>query len=77
MKKILISLFFIQIFTLSSISAELKDCSLYNKFNPKYLVCKTANFTISTKNYQSNEWSEEKDKKIKKIKKIKNIIKKD
>ena len=67
MKKILISLFFIQIFTLSSISAELKDCSLYNKFNPKYLACKTANIAKGVKDYQSEQWSgKKKDKEEKK-----------
>ena len=62
MKKILIFMFFVQILTLSSISAELRDCSVYSKFNPKYLTCKTVNFTESTKNYQKKEWSKEKTK---------------
>ena len=74
MKKILLSLIFIQILTTSSISAELKDCSIYNKFNPKYLTCKAANFAISTKNYQSSEWSEEKNKKMKSIDKLKKKV---
>ena len=42
MKKILIFLIFINIFTLNSYSDELKDCSVYSKLNPKYLACKAA-----------------------------------
>ena len=77
MKKILLSLVFVQILITSSISAEIKDCSIYNKFNPKYLACKTSNFAKSTKNYQSSEWSEEKNKKMKSINKLKKKIIKD
>ena len=66
MKKILFSIIFIHILTFSSYAAELKDCSVYNKLNPKYLVCKTTNFAKDTANYQNKEWSEEKDKLIKK-----------
>jgi hypothetical protein len=66
MKKILITTIFIHIFTLNSYAAELKDCSVYSKLNPKYLACKTANFAKDTVNYQNKEWSEEKNKLIKK-----------
>jgi len=66
MKKILISLIYIYIFTLSSYAAELNDCSVYSKLNPKYLACKTTNFAKDTVNYQNKEWSEEKKKLIKK-----------
>ena len=66
MKKILISIFFVQALTLNSYAAELKDCSKYSKLNPKYLACKTANVIKDTANYQKKEWSEEKDKLIKK-----------
>ena len=66
MKKILISIIFIHILTLNTFAAELKDCSVYNKLNPKYLACKAANFAKDTVNYQNKEWSEEKDKLIKK-----------
>ena len=62
MKKILIIIFFIHILTLSSISAQLKDCSVYSKFKPKYLTCKAINFAEGTKNYQKKEWSKEKTK---------------
>ena len=65
MKKILISIIFTYILTLNSFAAELKDCSIYNKLNPKYLACKTANFAKDTANYQNKEWSEEKKKVIK------------
>ena len=60
MKKILISLIYIYIFTLSSYAAELNDCSVYSKLNPKYLACKATNFAKDTVNYQNKEWSEEK-----------------
>ena len=66
MKKILISIIFIHILTLNTFAAELKDCSVYNKLNPKYLACKTANFAKDTVNYQSKEWSKENKKLIKK-----------
>ena len=52
MKKILITLIFMHALTISSISAELKDCSVYSKFNPKFLACKAANFAKDTANYQ-------------------------
>ena len=60
MKKILISIFLTYILTLSAYTAEIKDCSLYSKFNPKYLVCKTVNFIEDTTEYQNKEWSKEK-----------------
>ena len=47
---------------LNSYSAELKDCSIYNKLNPKYLACKAGNVIKDTANYQKKEWSEEKEK---------------
>tara|TARA_Y100000389_G_scaffold191053_1_gene216612 strand:- start:701 stop:904 length:204 start_codon:yes stop_codon:yes gene_type:complete len=62
MKKILIFIIFLYTFTLNSYAAELKDCSVYNKLNPKYLACKAANVIKETTNYQKNEWSEEKNK---------------
>jgi hypothetical protein len=66
MKKILITIIFMNALTMSSISAELKDCSKINKLNPKYLACKTANFTKSSANYQKKEWSKVNIKKDKK-----------
>jgi hypothetical protein len=69
MKKILISIIFINILTLSSYSAELKDCSIYNKLNPKYLACKAGNVIKDTANYQKKVWSEEKKKIDKRLKK--------
>jgi hypothetical protein len=66
MKKILISLIFINILTLNSYSAELKDCSVYSKLNPKYLACKAANFAKDAKDYQSETWAKEKKNKEKK-----------
>ena len=68
MKKILITIIFMHALTISSISAELKDCSIINKLNPKYLACKTANFAKSSANYQKKEWSKVSDN-IKKDKK--------
>tara|TARA_Y100000389_G_C17253800_1_gene409489 strand:- start:262 stop:483 length:222 start_codon:yes stop_codon:yes gene_type:complete len=68
MKKILIFITIMHILTLNSYSAELKDCSIYNKLNPKYLACKAGNVIKDTANYQKKEWSEEKEK-INKIKK--------
>ena len=52
MKKILISIILINIFTLNSFSAELNDCSKYSKLSTKYYKCKTGNFIEDTKNYQ-------------------------
>mgnify|MGYP006111441967 CR=1 FL=1 len=66
MKKLLITIIFINSLTLNLYAAELKDCSKYSKLNPKYLACKTANVIKDTANYQKKEWSEEKDKLIKK-----------
>ena len=62
MKKILISIILINIFTLNSFSAELKNCSKYSKLSTKYYKCKTGNFIEDTKNYQKKEWSKEKSK---------------
>ena len=62
MKKISIVIFLLNIFTLNSYAAELKDCSTYKKFNPKYYACKTANAIKDTANYQKKEWVKEKDK---------------
>ena len=76
-KQVLFFLIFIQILTTSSISAELNDCSIYSKFNPKYLACKTGNFAKETKNYQSKEWSEATDKKKKSFNKLKKKVIKD
>ena len=67
MKNILITITFIQILSLSSYAAELNDCSVYSKLNPKYIACKTANFAKETANYQKKSWSKEKDK-MKKLK---------
>ena len=80
MKKILFFIIITYILTLSAYTAELKDCSVYSKFNPKYFACKTANFAKDTTNYQTQEWSKEKNKFIKKknkfIKKKNQFIKK-
>ena len=66
MKKILFYIIITHILTLSAYAGELKDCSVYSKFNLKYFTCKTANFAKDTANYQNKEWSKEKDKLIKK-----------
>ena len=66
MKKILISIIFLHALTLNSNAAELKDCSIYSKFNPKYLACKTANLAKDTMNYQSEQWTGKKKKDKKK-----------
>jgi hypothetical protein len=80
MKKILLYIIITHILTLSAYAAELKDCSVYSKFNPNYFTCKTANFAKDTTNYQNKEWSKEKNKFIKKknkfIKKKNQFIKK-
>ena len=65
MKKILISLIFINVSTLNSYSSELKDCSVYSKLNPKYLACKATNFAKDAKDYQKETWSKEKKNKEK------------
>ena len=72
MKNTLIPIILMYMLTLNAYAAELKDCSVYSKFNPKYLACKTANFAKDTANYQKKSWSEEKEK----INKIKEKIKK-
>tara|TARA_B100000780_G_C20678750_1_gene270125 strand:+ start:36 stop:248 length:213 start_codon:yes stop_codon:yes gene_type:complete len=69
MKKILFSIIFTHILTLNSYAVELKDCSIYSKLNPKYLACIAANFAQETKNYQTEQWSEEKTKVDKLIRK--------
>ena len=66
-KKILLSIIITHILTLSSYAAELKDCSVHSKLNPKYFACKAANFAKDSANYQNKEWTKEKDK-LKKIK---------
>ena len=63
MKKILISIMFLQFLTLNTYAAELKDCSVYSKFNPKFLACKTANIAKDIKDYQSEQWSGKKEDK--------------
>jgi len=57
MKKILITIIFMHTLTAGSISAEIKDCSVYSKFNPKFLACKTANFVKDSVNYQKKAYS--------------------
>ena len=66
MKKIITLTIFIITISLSSNAAELKDCSVYSKLNPKYLACKTANFAKDTKNYKKKKWSEKKNDDTKK-----------
>jgi len=66
MKVILISTIFLFTLTLNSYSAELKDCSIYSKFNPKFFACKTANIAKATINYQNEQWSGKKKDKDKK-----------
>jgi hypothetical protein len=67
MKKILITIIFLHALTLNTYAAELKDCSVYSKFNPKFLACKTANIAKGVKDYQSEQWSgKKKDKEEKK-----------
>jgi len=66
MKKIFFFIIFTSALTLNSYSAELKDCSVYNKLNPKYLACKTANVINDTANYQKKEWTEDTNKLLKK-----------
>jgi|TARA_B110000259_G_scaffold131814_1_gene148683 hypothetical protein len=56
MKKILVTIIFMHVLTISSISAELNDCTIINKLNPKYLACKAANFAKNSANYQK-KWS--------------------
>ena len=66
MKKIFISFIFLNIFTLNSYTAEIKDCSEYSKLNPKYLACKATNLAKDTIKYQNEQWSgSKKDKKNK------------
>ena len=60
MKKILISIIFLNLLTFNAYTDELKDCSVYSKLNPKYLACKAANFAKDAKNYQKKTWSKEK-----------------
>ena len=60
MKKILITIIFMHTLTAGSISAEIKDCSVYSKFNPKFLACKTANFVKDSVNYQKKAYSKDK-----------------
>ena len=73
MKKIFFFIILINIFTLNSFSAEIKDCSKYSKLSTEYYKCKTDNlikdtknytdnFISDTKNYQEKEWTEEKSK---------------
>ena len=66
MKKVLILLSVFFTLTLDSFAAELKDCSIYSKLNPKYLACKTANVAKSAINYQNEQWSDVIKKKEKK-----------
>ena len=87
MKKILIFIIFIKIFTLNSFSTEILDCSKYNKLSTEYYKCKannlikdtknyTDNFIKNTKNYQEKEWTEEKSKLEDTKKKLKDAKKK-
>ena len=66
MKKFLIIITFIGISTLNSNAAEIKDCSKYSKFNPKYLVCKTSNVAKGTLKYQTEQFSKKKEQDKKK-----------
>jgi len=65
MKKILIIVLFAHTLTLNSYAAELKDCSIYSKFNPKLLTCKMGNIAKDTINYQEEQWSGKKEDKKK------------
>ena len=73
MKKILILIIFMNIFTLNSFSSEIIDCSKYSKLSTEYYKCKSDNlikdtknyaddFVKDTKKYQKKEWTEEKSK---------------
>ena len=62
MKNILISIIFIHMLTPNLYAAELKDCSVYNKLNPKYLACKTANFAKGTAIIKKNHGLKKKKK---------------
>jgi len=87
MKIILIFIILINIFTLRSFSAEIKDCTKYSKLSTEYFKCKTENlikdtknytdnFIKDTKNYQEKEWTDEKSKLEDAKKKIKDAKKK-
>ena len=62
MKKILVSLIFLNIIHINAYASELEDCSIYSKINPKYLACKAANFAKDAKNFQKKQWSKELEK---------------
>ena len=88
MKKILIFIILINLFTLNSVPAQIIDCSKYSKLSSEYYKCKTDNlikdtknytdkFIKNTKNYQDKKWTEEKSKledAKKKIKDAKNKV---
>ena len=61
---ILLALFSLLIvLSVDTYAAEIKDCSVYSKLNPKYLACKTANIAKNAINYQNEQWSSIKKKK--------------
>ena len=67
MKKLLITILFLNSITLDSYASEPKDCSEYSKLNPKYLACKATNLAKDTIKYQNDQWSgSKKEKKNKK-----------
>ena len=66
MKKTIISIIFLHALTLNTFAAELKDCSVYSKFSPKFLTCKTANIAKGIKEYQIEQWAGKKKDKDKK-----------
>ena len=71
MKQILFNIIILVLLTNKSFSKEIMDCTLYNKLSTEYLKCKTQNlknssisqgqkFIKDTKDYQKEEWTEEK-----------------
>ena len=79
MKKIIFFIIILNLLKMNVHSEEIIDCSQYNKLSKIYLECKAnyikektlsigKNVVEDTKNYQINEWSDEKEK-LKKMKK--------
>ena len=73
MKKILILLFFFNLFFINLSSSEITECKEFSKLTAKYYKCKKNKFVKNTKDYQKKEWGKEKNEWIKEKEKLKSI----
>ena len=73
MKKILILLFFFNLYFINLNSSESTECKEFSKLSAKYYKCVKNKFVQNTKDYQKKEWEKEKKEWIKEKEKLRSI----